>query len=79
MMTYSRYGKIRVKDHLNTCYFVLTFLGFGIAGFLIEYSVIYSFILLLVAILDVINIIMPYTESFEANENILITQKKECY
>lgn len=67
-MTYKRYGKIRLQNHLSTCCFSLFYILFGIGGIIIGNVLVVGTVFISVSIVNIICILIPYRESFSVNE-----------
>ena len=74
-MKYTRYGKIKLKNHLSNCFFDLFFLLFGMIGIVNEISIICGIIFVSIAMFDMIHTLLPYKEKFLVNQDTIFVYK----
>lgn len=74
-MTYHRFGKIKLKNHLNNCFYDLFFLIIGITGIVTGYSEICGAVFLGIVVFDVTSVVIPYMEKFTFNQKRIIACK----
>lgn len=74
-MIYRRYGKFSFKDHLLNGTVVLICVLCGIIGLAYEVPYIYCSIYIWAAVAKGVNVMLPYRERFEINEDTFVVYK----